>query len=233
VNPRVVARFLREARILAHLTHPNIVAYRDVGNSAEVLFFVMDFVSGINAAELLRREGPLAVGRAVALMRQALAGLSHAHARRFVHRDIKPANLLISQEGRQERLRIADFGLARLYHASQLSGLTLAGEMGGTVAFMPPEQILAFRDALPASDQYAAAATLYNLLTGRFTHDLEPRMEQRLAQILNDEPVPIQQRRPELPDELASVIHRALAHDQDRRWPDVAAFAEALRPFER
>jgi serine/threonine-protein kinase len=230
-SPQAVARFLREASVLQQLRHPNIVAYRDMGNSPDTLFFAMEFVAGTDAAALLRQVGALPVARAVALVRQALAGLSYAHSLRLVHRDIKPANLLIDQEGGKEHLRIADFGLARLYQASQMSGLTLAGEVGGTVAFMPPEQILAFRDAVPASDQYAAAATLYNLLTGQYLHDFKSTAQGQLAQILNDDPIPIQQRRPDLPDDLARVVHRALARTPDERWPDVAAFATALAPF--
>ena len=179
-----------------------------------------------------RQNGPLALSRAVALLRQALAALGHAHACRFVHRDVKPSNPLISQEGERERLRIADFGLARLYQVSQLSGLTLTGEVGGTIAFMPPEQILDFRNVLPASDQYSAAASLYNLLSGRHIHDFKGTTERRLHQILEADPVPIKQRRSDLPDDLAGVLHRALARRPDKRWPSADAFSEALRPFE-
>src|SRR5207249_1119084 len=83
----------------------------------------------------------------------------------FVHRDIKPANLMVTQVNGRETIKLADFGLARVYQASELSGLTMMGDMGGTLAFMAPEQITNFRDAKPAADLYAVAATLYNLIT--------------------------------------------------------------------
>jgi serine/threonine-protein kinase len=231
-DPGAVQRFLREADILRQLDHPHIVTWREVGESAGLLWFAMDYIAGIDADALLQREGPLAVGRAVALLRQALDGLGHAHERGFVHRDVKPSNLLVAGEGGREVVRVADFGLARLYQASQLSGLTLAGDVGGTPAFMPPEQITAYRDACPASDQYSAAATLYTLLTGAHAHDFRGHdLAGKFLAILHEDAVPIRRRRPDLPEGLALVIHRALERDSARRWPDVRAFAAVLAPF--
>jgi serine/threonine-protein kinase len=231
-DPAAVQRFLRETDILRQLDHPHIVAWREVGESAGLLWFAMDYVPGRDAETLLKREGPLAVGRAVALIRQALDGLGYAHDRGFVHRDVKPSNLLIAGAKGEEVLRLADFGLARLYQASQLSGLTLAGDVGGTPAFMPPEQITAYRDACPASDQYSAAATLYNLLTDAHVHDFGGKdMAKNFLAILHEDAVPLRSRRPDLPEELALVVHRALDRGPTRRWPDVRAFAAALAPF--
>jgi serine/threonine-protein kinase len=227
-----VQRFLREADILRQLDHPHIVACHEVGESGGLLWFAMDYVAGDDAAALLRRAGPLAVGRAVALVRQALDGLAYAHERGFVHRDVKPSNLLVAGEEGQEVLRVADFGLARLYQASQLSGLTLAGDVGGTPAFMPPEQITAYRDASPASDQYSSAAALYNLLTGAHVHDFRgDDLAKKFLAILHEDAVPIRRRRADLPEGLAQAIHRALDRNPKRRWPHVRAFAEALAPF--
>src|SRR5262249_39332353 len=144
--------------------HPNIVAFQEMGESEGRLYFAMDYVRGTDAAALLKEHGPLPVARAVGLVRQMLRALDYAHAKQFVHRDIKPANLLVAGAGGQETARLADFGLARVYQASQLSGLTMTGDIGGTVAFMAPEQITNYREAKPPVDQYAAAASLYNLL---------------------------------------------------------------------
>src|SRR5207245_4495262 len=119
----------------------------------------MDYVEGTDAFELVKTQGPMAPERAVRLMGQLLQALEYAHGRGFVHRDIKPANLLITVEEGFEVLKLADFGLARVYQASQLSGLTMTGEIGGTAAFMPPEQLTNYREAKPPADQYAAAAT--------------------------------------------------------------------------
>ena len=224
-------RFLREVSILHGLDHPNVVAFRDVGAAAGRLYFAMEYVSGRDAERLLKEDGPLPVPRAVALVCQVLAGLAYAHARGFVHRDVKPSNVLVAEANGVEAVKLADFGLARVYQASQLSGLTLTGDVGGTPAFMPPEQITAYREAKPPADQYAAAATLYNLLTGEYVYDLPARGPLRYAKILNKPPVPILSRRPDLPPALAAVIHRGLARDPARRFPGVAEFRKALEPF--
>jgi eukaryotic-like serine/threonine-protein kinase len=225
-------RFLREADILRQLKHPHIVAFREVGEAAGQLFFAMDYVRGIDAARLLREQGPLPIPRAVRLTCQLLDALAYAHAKGFVHRDIKPANLLVTEVEGQEMARLADFGLARAYQASQLSGLTMLGQTGGTVEFMAPEQITNFRAAKPPADQYAGAATLYNLLTGQFIMDFPREVRERLLLVLQAEPVPIQSRRSEVPPELAQVIHRALAREPEKRFPDAAAMRQALLRWE-
>jgi serine/threonine-protein kinase len=227
-----VERFLREADILRELDHPHIVAFRAMGEAAGQLYFAMDYVRGTDAGRLLKRQGPFAVGRAVALAGQALAALAYAHARGFVHRDVKPSNLLVTEEGGREVVKVADFGLARVYQASQLSGLTLAGDVGGTVAFMAPEQITAFREARPAADQYSAAATLYALLSGACCYDFPTDLNKQLLKVLHEEPVPLRDRRPAVPAGLADAVRRGLAREPADRWPDVAAFRAALRPFE-
>jgi serine/threonine-protein kinase len=224
-------RFLREVSILHGLDHPNIVAFRDVGSAAGRLYFAMEYVPGRDAERLLKDQGPLPVPRAVGLVCQVLAGLSYAHARGFVHRDVKPSNVLVSEANGVDVVKMADFGLARVYQASQLSGLTVTGEVGGTPAFMPPEQITAYRDAKPPADQYSAAATLYNLLTGDYPYDLPGRGPLRYAKILNEPPAPILRRRPDLSGDLAAVIHRAMQRDPGRRFPGVAEFRKALEPF--
>jgi len=227
--PSQVERFLREAHILRQLEHLNIVAFRDMGTMAGQLYFVMDYVRGTDAAQLLKEQGPLPVRRAVELVCQLLEGLAYAHARGFVHRDVKPANLLITQERDREVARLADFGLARVYQASQLSGLTLLGQTGGTLAFMAPEQITNFRDARPPVDQYAAAATLYHLLTGRFTHDFPKESHKRVLMVLQDEPVPLRARRADVPERLAAVVQRALAKNAAARYSSAEELQRALR----
>jgi serine/threonine-protein kinase len=226
-------RFLREARILQELEHPNIVAFRDVGEAQGRLFFAMDYVPGKDAAHLLEEHGPLPIKRAAGLVCQLLDALAYAHGKGFVHRDIKPNNMLVTEERGREVVKLADFGLARVYQASQMSGLTLAGDVGGTPAFLAPEQITHFREAKPAADQYSAAATLYTLLTGRFVFDSPRQNEAQLVMILHDKPVPIRSRRQDVPEKLAAVIHRALAKEPGERFPDVGAMRKALLPFGR
>ena len=231
-DQREVQRFLRECQILCTLRHPHIVAFHQMGRLRDLFYFAMDYVPGTDARRLVQRHGGLLVARAVRLVCQILGALDYAHGLGFVHRDVKPANLLVSGSEGSEVCRLADFGLARVYHASRMSGLTVLGDVGGTLPYMAPEQITNYRDARPPADQYSAAATLYHLLTGQYPYDFdENRTEQQLMKILVESPVPIRRRRPDVPEQLASVIHRALAKDPGRRFRDAAALREALLPF--
>jgi len=226
-----IDRFLREARILEKLDHPHIVRFRAMGEANESFYFVMDYIAGTDADRLRLIDGPLDVGRAVRLICQALAALDYAHGLGIVHRDIKPANLLIEENGDEENVKVTDFGLARVYQESQLSGLTVTGDWSGTIGFMPAEQITHFRNAQPATDQYACAATLYTLLTNELIYDFPPQLARQLAMVLNEEPVPITARRSDIPKGLAKAIERALIRDPAKRFPDVRTFAKALQPF--
>jgi serine/threonine-protein kinase len=230
-TPVEVERFLREARILCELKHPNIVAFRECGECDGLLYFAMEYIRGTDAARFLEQHGPLPIPRAVAWVCQLLAALEDAHAKRFVHRDIKPANLLVTEGATGEQIKLADFGLARIYEASPLSGLTLTGGAGGTPMFMAPEQVTDFRGAKPAVDQYSAAGTLYNLLTAKLAFDMPANLHQFFLKLLQEDPVPIRLRRADIPEGLAQVIHRALARDPANRFADVRQMREALAPF--
>ncbi|NQT18009.1 MAG: serine/threonine protein kinase [Planctomycetes bacterium] len=227
-----VARFLREAEILRQLRHPYIVSFHEMGEADELLYFVMDYIPGTDASRLLHRDGPMEMGRAVRLICQTLEALQYSHTQGFVHRDVKPSNLLVSGDPGFEISKLADFGLARVYHTSPLSGLTVLGNVGGTLPYMPPEQITNYRNVAPAVDIYATAATFYRLLTGHYVFDFaELPLERQLTKVLSDKPVPIRQRRPTIPDALAHAIHRALQREPDTRFSDAQAFRNALLPF--
>lgn len=222
-------KFRREAMILGSLDHPHIVRFRDVGESGGMVYFSMDYVPGIDGQKLLRQHGgPLPVARAVGIVCQLLKALEHAHGLGFVHRDIKPSNLLIEQVEGKDFVRLTDFGLARTYQTSRFSGLTMTGEIGGTTPFMPPEQITAFRDSPPAVDQYASAATLYNLLTNATVYDFPKEVRKQLLMILSEPIVPIERRRSDLPAGLVQAIHRALAREPEDRFPNVADFRREI-----
>jgi serine/threonine-protein kinase len=199
-----------------------------MGQIGGQIYFAMDYVAGKDAAHVLHEEGPFPVPRAVSVACQLLEALEYAHDQGIVHRDIKPANVLLAQVDGREVVKLTDFGLARTYQASTLSGLTLKGDVGGTIAFMAPEQITNFRDAKPAVDQYAAAATLYNLLTNRYVYDLPTATHKQLLMVLQEAPIPIPARREDLPPELADIIHRGLLRDPGQRFPNVQAMRKAL-----
>jgi serine/threonine-protein kinase len=226
-----VQKFLREAGILRQLDHEHIVRFHEMNTAGGQLWFAMDYVPGTDAARLLLRHGPLPVRRAVRLVWRLLEALEYAHKLGFVHRDIKPANLLVTERGGRETAVLADFGLARVYQASQLSGLTVTGALGGTPMFMPPEQITHYREAQPPADQYAAAMTLYNLLTGCYAFDTGDQLKQWITKILEEEPVPLRQRRPDVPQPLADAVHKALSKEPGQRFASVRALRQALKPF--
>jgi eukaryotic-like serine/threonine-protein kinase len=231
-TPAEIDRFLREAQILSELDHPNIVSFHEFGESNRFLYFAMDYVAGTDAAQLLEQHrGPLPITRALDLVCQVLRALDYAHARGFVHLDVKPSNMLVSQEGGRDLVRLSDFGLARIYLTSKMSGLSTDTQGGGTAPFMAPEQISDLRAAKPSADQYSAAATLYNLLTDCFTYDFPKKLHAKIMKILLEDPVPIRNRRPDLPEGLTAVIHRALARDPQARYPNVRELRRALLPF--
>ena len=225
-------RFLRETEILRDIRHPHIVAYEDAGMADDTLYFAMEYVQGQDVRQLLiENNGPLPIGQAVRLVCQTLEALADAHSRGIVHRDIKPANLLVTVSDGRPLLKLADFGLARMYHSSQLSGLTMMGDTGGTIPYMAPEQITNYRDCEPTTDQYSAAATLYHLLTNKFVYDFPKQTGSKFLMILQEDPVPILTRRPDLPADLAKAVHRALAREPSHRFPDCMLFRQALLPF--
>ncbi len=223
-------RFRREIEILRQLNHPAIVKFLDAGDVTGLLFFVMEYVNGADAKVWVeKRPKPLAVSVAVKIISRVLEALDYAHQRGFVHRDVKPSNILICQDGKKLVVKLTDFGLARAYQDSKLSGLTLTGGLCGTPKYMAPEQITDARRVQPASDQYSAAATLYWLLTQKNTHDFDDRMHIGLQQILTQEPIPIRNRRPDVPDNLAAAILRALSKDPAARFDSAAEFRDAIR----
>jgi eukaryotic-like serine/threonine-protein kinase len=233
-TPAEMDRFLREARIMSQLDHPNIVSFHELGQCDGLLYFAMDYVAGTDAAQLLSQHGgPLPIVRAVDLVCQLLWALDYAHAKGFVHLDVKPSNILVTQEAGRDVVRLSDFGLARIYLSSKMSGLSTSNEFGGTAPFMAPEQINDLRATKPSADQYSAAATLYTFLTDCFIYDFPKKLHAKIMKILLEDPVPIRDRRADLPEGLAAVIHRALSRDPHARYANVRDMRRALLPFAR
>ncbi len=218
--------FLREIEVTRALRHPNIVALLDFGKHEGRFFFALEYCSGGNADELLRRKGTaLGLPSVLRVASGALEGLAAAHEAGFVHRDIKPDNVLLAEDG---TAKLADFGLAKSFSQAGLSGMTATGAVAGTFFFMPREQLTNFRQVRPVSDVWSMAATLYFLLTAEYARDFKSKPDP-LAVILRGGVVPIRDRDPFLPDDLADVIDRALMDDPDERYADAGEFAAALR----
>jgi serine/threonine-protein kinase len=227
-----IERFLREADILRQLDHPSIVRFHETGEAGGMLYFAMEFVPGMDARQYVKDKGTLSVPAATQVCVKVLQGLSHAHARGFVHRDVKPSNILMGQRaGTKVRVKLADFGLARVYEESNMSGMTMTGEIGGSPAFMPPEQILDFRNVGPPADIYGTAATLYFLLTGAFIYDLPEDPVAAFGLVLDGNPIPIRQRNPKVSERIANIIDKGLAKDPSDRFAAAEEMVQALTPM--
>jgi eukaryotic-like serine/threonine-protein kinase len=221
-DPDLLARFRTEARLTAGLTAPSIATLHDIGESRSrrgerLAFLVMELVEGEPLSALLAREGRLGPDRTRDVLRQAAAGLAAAHAAGVVHRDVKPANLLVAPDG---TVKITDFGIA--WSASCLP-ITQTGQLIGTVQYLSPEQAQGAK-ASPASDVYALGLVAYECLTGRRAFDGESSA-QVLAQQIHRTPAPLPS---DVPADLRRVVERALAKDPADRYPDGAAFLDAL-----
>ncbi|QDU39548.1 Serine/threonine-protein kinase StkP [Maioricimonas rarisocia] len=225
--------FLREARLMARLTHPRLVRFHATGFADEQIYLAMEYVSHEPFHELALSMPPRKRIRfACGILSQTLDVLEYIHSEGVVHRDVKPANLLLSNDGGRLVVKVADLGLAKNFHEAGLSGITSEGEARGTIAFMPQEQLAGSRDVGPAADLYSAAATLYWYLTGEFPYEFLPG-KHPIAVALSQSPVPISERRPDLPEDLCEIITRAMMTDPAKRYQTAAEMREDLRPFLR
>jgi eukaryotic-like serine/threonine-protein kinase len=231
VTEQSLRRFMREIEVAAALDHPNIVHFIASGTNNGAVFMITEYVEGSDAAKLADAQGGrLPYPVAIDIVSQALDALAYAHARGYIHRDIKESNILIAGTAPNLTAKLTDFGLAKSFTQSGMSGITMAGDMAGTFAYMPPEQIRDFRNVRPTSDIYAIGMTAYSLLAGDTALDLGPNQDiaGTVRAIFEGQIVPLRQRAPEVPERVAEVIERALAKDPADRWQSAAAMRTAL-----
>ena len=227
-SPAQIDEFLRAARFLTHLDHPRIVRLREVGGCPSGFYFVSEFVPGLNAAQILQSDGPLAIKRAVRWTSQIVQALQYAHAKHFVHRDIKPSNVIVTEIDGKEEARLADYGIARVYQNAPFSGLSLSAALLNAASFTPPEVLFNFQEINPLADQYSLAAVLYHLLTGAPVLDAPKDERHRFSSLLRRAYVPIRERRDDVPEALAEVIQKGLARTPGHRFADAGEFRQAL-----
>jgi eukaryotic-like serine/threonine-protein kinase len=231
VTQQALKRFMREIEVARALDHPNIVRFLESGTHNGAVFLVTEYVEGSDAARLADAHGgKLPYRQAIDIISQALEALAYAHGKNYIHRDIKESNILTTGVAPNLTAKLTDFGLAKSFTNSGMSGITMAGDMAGTFAYMPPEQIKDFRNVRPTSDIYAIGMTAYSLLSGDTALDVDPTqgMAGTVKAIFENPIVPLRRRVPEVPERLAEVVERALCKDPSDRWQSAAAMRTAM-----
>ena len=224
-NDDEMERFYAEAEAAANLNHPNIVTIYEIGEVDGRHFFSMEYVPGDSLADLVR-ERPLPPRRAADYVHGICEAVQLAHDNGILHRDIKPANVLVNKK---DIPLVTDFGLAKQVH--QKSEMTMEGSVLGTPSYMPPEQARGNLEEVDArSDIYAIGATLYQLLTGNPPFAAASVYE-TIRQVLNKEPTDPQDRNPDIPQDLATIIMKCLQKSPDKRYQSALELQEELQRF--
>lgn len=232
VSEQAMRRFMREIEVAAALQHPHIVSYVTHGEHGGVIYLVTEFVEGADAAHLAdSRGGRLSFQEAHSIIMQALDALSFAHSKGYIHRDIKDQNILVSgSSSAGYTAKLTDFGLAKSFKQSGMSGITMAGDVAGTFAYMPPEQLRDFANSRPSSDIYSVGMTAYSLISGALALDIStrPTVAETVKAIFDKPIIPLRERVPDVPPMLAEIIERALAKNPSDRWSTADAMRKAL-----
>ncbi|HZO06342.1 MAG TPA: protein kinase [Solirubrobacterales bacterium] len=213
-------RFRQEARAVAKLSHPNVVAVIDAGEDGGHPYIVFEYVEGETLKARINRVGALDPQEALAYAIEIARGLTVAHARNMVHRDIKPQNVLIDAEG---RAKLTDFGISRQL---EQDGMTATGRVLGTTDYVAPEQAMGMA-VDPRSDIYSLGVVLYEMLIGQVPFHADSQVGVAMKHV-NEELPDVQQRRPEVSAAAALVVERSTAKDPDERYQEVGEMIDDL-----
>jgi len=213
-------RFRQEARAVAKLSHPNVVAVIDAGEDGGHPYIVFEYVQGETLKQRINRVGALEAQEALAYAIEIARGLTVAHARNMVHRDIKPQNVLIDAEG---RAKLTDFGISRQL---EQDGMTATGRVLGTTDYVSPEQAMGHA-VDQRSDIYSLGVVLYEMLTGQVPFQADSQVGVAMKHV-NEEMPDVQQRRPELSAAAALVVERATTKDPDERYQSAGELIDDL-----
>jgi serine/threonine protein kinase/formylglycine-generating enzyme required for sulfatase activity len=221
-----IARFQREVRAAARLSHPNVVTAFDADEASGIPFLVMEYVDGPDLASLVAEQGPLAVARTVDYVSQAARGLDYAHSQGVIHRDVKPRNLLVDREG---RVKILDLGLAHVagLAGAAADGLTRTGQVLGTLDYVSPEQAFDARNVDARTDIYSLGCTLYFLLFGKAPYEADTPAKKMLAHRQHAIPY-LRPVRPDVPEALDSLFQRMMAKEPAGRPRSLSEVITAL-----
>jgi eukaryotic-like serine/threonine-protein kinase len=241
-NEKAVQMFLRETQNISALNHPNVVRMYGYGQAEGVFYFTMEYCNGGSVEDLMQSYGgKLPPDVAIPIILQILDGLEYAHnvhlgdvkfadgrveaVKGLVHRDLKPGNMFLDSQNGQTLVKVGDYGLAKAFDLAGMSGMSVTGSVGGTLVFMPRQQVLNFKYAKPDVDVWAAAASLYYMLTGEIPRDISG---DPIAAILTNPVIPIRQRDRSIPREVAKVIDAALQEEPRIYFQSASEFQQAL-----
>lgn len=228
-DPKVLARFEREVRSAAQLSHWNSIEIYDYGRTAEgTFYYVMEFLPGLSLQDLVEKHGPLPAERLVFIMRQVCDGLGEAHEKGLIHRDIKPANVFAAQRGGQfDVAKLLDFGLVKPIAENDAAHLTQDGTITGSPLFISPEQATGDAEPDARSDIYSLGAMAYFLLTGR-----PPFLDDKAIKVLMahayELPHPLTKYEPSVPADVEQIVLKCLAKKAADRYQTVAELAADL-----
>lgn len=224
-DPAGLKRFQREARAAAALDHPHIVRAHDIGQEEKLHYLVMDYVDGTSLQDILKKFGRMDIVRAAHYIKQAAAGLQHAHEAGLVHRDIKPANLILDRAG---TVKVLDMGIARFSESDE--EVLTRGPLG-TADYLAPEQARDSHNVDPRADIYSLGATFYTMLTGRLPFADAKTVAQKLIYLQSKQPIPIRTLRPEVPEGIVAVVDKLMAKDPAQRYQNLNDLIRDLEPF--
>ena len=232
----MVTRFLREGRAVSALRSDHVVRVHDVGRlDGGTPYLVMEMLHGSDLDRRVRKKGPLPFHEAVGYVMQVCEALVEAHALGIIHRDLKPSNLfLVDLPSGVVTVKVLDFGISKTTGLdaplNDGHGLTTTEAVLGSPTFMAPEQLKSAKYVDARADIWSMGLVLYFLITGKLAFDAET-LGAYLVKILQEEPIPVRSWAPDLPEELAQVIHRCVQKDPDRRYQNAAELRAALAPF--
>jgi serine/threonine-protein kinase len=217
----LLQRFQREAEAVGRLSHPNIVTVYDVGDAEGQLYMAMELLEGDDLRSLIERRLPIPLADRVRILQKICEGIAYAHSKGVVHRDIKPANILVTSDG---RVKLLDFGLARV---ATRSTITRQGVILGTPDYMAPEQAMG-KGTDRRSDAFSAGAVFYEVLAGGKPFRSKT-LHGVLYQIISEEPDALLTVNPDLPAQLASLVHGMLRKDPEKRYAALDELGRAMQ----
>ena len=220
-----LAHFYREAQAAANLDHPNIVSVYDIGQDGNCHYIVMEYVEGRNLKELILERAPFPVEYALTVAIWVCTAVGAAHKAGLIHCDVKPQNILVTSDG---RIKVTDFGIAR---ALTSTSVVEGGDVWGTPDYLSPEQAAGERLG-PPSDVYSIGVVMYEMLTGRLPFEGESGVALALKH-LREEPTPVNELNPHVPEGLARIVHKVLSKEPSARYRTASQLAQILINYHR